>query len=124
MMPKKLVVPLVATTAKNISVVLEQHLAEPVTQSRRHFSSTSTPAISASMTWHAESIEECAAAFVAATRHGRAPAPARPSWAARAQAFARRDQRERLPIVPPGTNTPPELAGSPAVDQHGARFSA
>ncbi len=110
----KLVVPLVATTAKNVSGPCSSSTSRRRSPVRRQFSSTWTPTISASMTWQAESIEECAAC-VAATRHGRAPAPARPSCRALARAVSRAATRaDRFPMVPPGTKTPPAAEGRPA----------
>ena len=86
----KFVVPLVATTAKKVSGPCSSSTSRSRSPVRRHFSSTSTPTISASMTWQAESMEECAA-LVAAIRQGRAPAPVRPrGWPGPSRSRARR----------------------------------
>ena len=119
MMPK-LVVPQVATTAKKVSGPLASSTSRSAGPVSRQRSSTGTPTSSASMTSQADEIEECAPA-VAATRFGRMPAAAvrRAVWRAETSA-------DRLPMVPPGVNTPPAPAGIPtrSAIQRSAWFSA
>ena len=76
------------------------------------------------MTSQADLIEECAPCWTA-TRVARGPMD--PDSVCRMRAAERAATRaERLPIVPPGTNTPPASGGSPARSaiQRRATFSA
>ena len=119
-MTPKFVVPHVATTAKNDSGPFSSSTARRFSPVSRHASSAGTPTNCASMTSQADAIDECAPA-VAATRYGRSPGFAEARAVCRAVTSA-----ERLPIVPPGVNTPPAPDGIPtrSAIQRSAWFSA
>ena len=93
--------------------------AAPVSRPR---SSARPAATSTSITWAAETIEECASSV------RRDPQPCRPRAAALGHDTAWRaaTSAERLPTVPPCTKQPPALSGSPARSaiQRSAWFSA
>ena len=117
----KFVVPAVATTANNPSTPAARAVRRRFSPVSRPCSSTGTPRKSTSMTSHALLTEECAW-VVPATAHRRGSSPAR-----RERAVCRAaTSADRLPIVPPGTNTPPAVSGRPArsATQRRAAFSA
>ena len=120
----KLVVPEVATTAKNVSGPSASRTLRRAGPDSRWSASPSTPMNSASMTSQADAMEECALAC-AATLVGRGLREPVSAWRTRATARAV-DEGRQVADVPPGTKTPPADGGRPArsATQRSAAFSA
>ena len=119
----KFVEPAVATTAKTLSPC-SSRAARTASPRRVPSSPTGTPTTSTSITRAAEAIDECASMLqTTRQRSGRD----RPAASSRSRAASRAATRaERLPSVPPWTNTPPAPAGNPnsAASQRSTSFSA
>ncbi len=119
----KFVEPAVATTAKTLSPY-SSSAARTAAPRSTPSSPTGTPTTSTSITRAAEAIEECASTLQT-TRH--ASGRGFPASANRSRAASRAATRaERLPSVPPCTNTPPAPAGRPNsfASQRRTSFSA
>ena len=119
----KFVVPPVATTANTASPCASSAAATASPCSRPPASGAAVTT-STSMTDAADAIDECASALQTTThRSGSATSATRLRRRAASRAAT---SAERLPIVPPWTNTPPDPSGSPNSDasQCSTSFSA
>jgi hypothetical protein len=115
----RLVLPAEATTAKTSSAPCRSSAAASPSPVRR-WSGVGTTSTSTSMTAAEDRTDECTLSATATRqRSGRPPRRSAAAWRAATSA-------ERLPFVPPWTNTPPASGGRPArsASQRRAWFSA